>query len=170
MRFSTEYFLRGARYTTVVYAKNLDQAVEHIKDRKLGETLINELLDAPEMVSKLILQFCWADAIHAACWLGMVATASETCTGQDLLDDQGLIHALSHLVRQSPEAFIHPTDKVCYLILLAYWQALDLEFCVPGFLAYDREPERSMEATRMSLVDQAVRIAYPDWYEKNFQF
>lgn len=41
---------------------------------------------------------CCKEALHAACWLGYVAQASGAVSPMELLNDNGLIHELSHAV------------------------------------------------------------------------
>lgn len=169
MIFSTEYYLSGTRYTTVIYAANLSAAWICIRMRKMDETIIYEDLERPEYTSDLIVQHRWADAIHAACWLGMIGTNCGSVTGLDLLGDQGLIHTLSHLVRKQPEDFKNPSDNLQFLILLAYWNALKMEAKVPGFYREGEEDwmGNDKEVMRMYHTHRSVLKSRPEWIERN---
>lgn len=130
MKFSTEYSITGQRYTTVLYARSSEDLTLLLKQRGLNEKLISGDFPHPEIPSDLILLHRWADAMHAACWLGMVGCAGGTLEGFDLLNDRGLIHTLSHILRFTNDE-MQPRKE--FLILLAYAKAKEAERRVPGF-------------------------------------
>jgi len=162
---------QGVHYLTSFYAKNQADAEGILKLRFMGEVLFPQPQQTPPvMTSALIAQWRFAEAIHAACWLGMVGCASGLFNGFNLLRDRGLIHSISHLVTKPPSAFLKEnlTDKIRLLVALAYWNALRVESAVPGFQLCDGDvppvdwgnaPEPMIETL------EAVRLAFPREYE-----
>lgn len=133
----------GLDQTTEVFAKDHEELYKVLEQRHMGEhfDLLHTLFEdaqSVELPSELIKAERYAEALHAACWLGMVACKSETATGFELLDDVGLIHCLSHLClpqsildMQSPE-FLSMSKK------RALKEAIRLESIVPGFQRFHK--------------------------------
>lgn len=139
MRFATGYNLPDGYYETTLYARDQNHTLELLKQRGLGEHLLQPYSGITLFPSDLILLSCWNDAIHSACWLGMIACSAGVTTGFDLLQDQGLIHLISHLARQNPEVFKpeNLTDKMRWMMQAAFDAAKALEERTPGFQRFE---------------------------------
>jgi hypothetical protein len=168
---TTRYMLRGVPYHTAFYARPGDDITLMLHQRQMGETLIVNTATPPLLASECIAQWRWSEALHALCWLGMVGGASGRLTARELMDDDGVIHSLAHIIAMDPIHFVLLTNKVRYLILLAYWRSLWAERRVPGFI----RPEEDGIATTsdnkaietIEQISQAVRVVMPVWWERN---
>lgn len=172
MQFSTAYFL-PARYETTLYARDLVHAKELIAKRGLNETILREYPHPVLMPSDHIYQWDFSSAIHATCWLGMVACQSRTVDGFAMMHDQGLLHLVAHLGTQRREYLTaNLTDKRCWMILSAYWAAYELEQDTPGFSRFPGDEVVLNETALVKMIDLARRVQkyMPDWYAANCPF
>jgi hypothetical protein len=86
--------------STELFAHDYKEAEKDVKKRHLHETVVAMSTSTPPTV----LPSEWWDAgnipqaLHAACWLGFVALMAKTSTPDELLNDGGIIHNLSHLM------------------------------------------------------------------------
>lgn len=97
------------RIITTIWADTPQQARRITKARKMGEQAVSPMDSISMLIAKAsrapgpTLPSEWFEkgdipqALHAACWLGMVGLASGKAAWQDLLGDGGVIHALAHL-------------------------------------------------------------------------
>lgn len=166
--FSTVYHIDGQRYETAFWAESVDDACRIAEERRMGEEINDYPVSyTPVLPSGLIRIWDFGNALHAACWLGMVACSSGHTKGFDLLNDRGLIHILAHLIR--PEISEKPADdKIRMMVLLAYWRAIILEAIVPGFGGGDRVvPHTSKNVEDIFFTARRVADWAPMWYIDN---
>jgi hypothetical protein len=87
---------------TQLFASTKPELINALEARKLNEkvSVLNTFLFKPEvplLPSELYAKGRLQEALHAACWLGWLACKAGVTTGEELLDDNGVIHNLSHL-------------------------------------------------------------------------
>lgn len=173
MQFVTEYYERNQRYTTTFCARDAAHADELIVKRRMGERFIAARFPYGRLPSEYILEWNWDEALHAACWLGMIGCASATLDGFDLLRDQGLIHTLSHLNQRQNAGLIrdHLNLGQRFLILGAYQRALDAEKLVPGFQRFDDDHPPALTRNNivwesMSEIARRLSAERPDLFKR----
>jgi hypothetical protein len=128
--------------TTQMFATCAEEAKQLMKERKLGERfepmhmLFRAQADVPFLPSELFEKGEYVEAMHAACWLGFVACSSGTATGQELLDDNGVIHNLAHmcLPKQILDNNSQDYVKAIHDSILPKLKALEAK--TPGFKKY----------------------------------
>lgn len=123
--------------STECYAQDYAHLREVLAMRKLGERSQGLILDRsvrhkplfryprPKRPSELLRAGEWSQAVHAGCWLGMIATRAGTIEPWDLLHDFGLIHESAHMMLNGGD----PTG-VDLERLIEKWE--DLERRTPG--------------------------------------
>lgn len=98
------------------------------------------------------------EALHAACWLGFIACKAGVVKGEDLLDDNGVIHNLSHLCLpdeilkiQSPEYMRLMKEHVPKALK-------KLEHDTPGFHKWltKKQMEVAKEANKEAKLDELL--------------
>ena len=137
--YPTEYDVPGGSFFTTIAANSKQEAAELIVKRKMGEQFhpVYQAGDIPfdrhVMPSKWLELGELEQAMHAAAWLGLFATSSGVATAYDLLHDRGVIHELTHAIRDrkvngalGPQGYESAHN--------AYKQLKALEAQTPGFL------------------------------------
>lgn len=105
--FLTRYELPGGRDArTQLYAESLGEALELVKDRKMGEMVVSQIDPragpVPEMASDLLRAGQIKRANHALVWTSMIAVRAGVADAWDLLCDTGQLHEMAHLVELGP--------------------------------------------------------------------
>lgn len=144
-QIKTDFIMHGGivdgEQETELFAETPKIAEQLIKERKMGEKvdMIGTMFATSHIVelpSELYAQGKLQEALHALCWVGMVACRAGVVKGEDLLDDNGAIHNLAHLCLpqkildiQDPRYFDKIKKAVPKLIK-------ELEEKTPGFHKY----------------------------------
>lgn len=157
----------GKIHTTQVFVPNgstVEEAKEILAARGYGETInmaqtsMIGLIGEPDikLPSEWFAQDNLKEAIHAACWLGMFAMSSGVVTGDQLLNDHGVIHQLAHLLNTPKEGSekyerLSKADKefIAEARRDVSNSLADLEARTPGFQRFatvpKAEPQKALE-------------------------
>jgi hypothetical protein len=126
--------------TTELFAETPRIADELMKERHMGEKLepIATILGTsiPDLPSELYEAGRIHEALHAACWLGMIACKSGVVKGEELLDDNGVIHNLSHLALPKHIVDAQNQDYMNKIRKNILPMLKELEAKTPGFHKY----------------------------------
>lgn len=110
--YETKYRLpNGSEQGTQCYAESEAHLEEVIKLRGLGETRFMRTHESslysifgtgtfphPKMASDLLAKEQYAAANHALTWTSMIAVKAGVVEGWDLLNDQGIMHEMAHML------------------------------------------------------------------------
>jgi hypothetical protein len=141
--FGTEYMDDGpisgrGTQATQLLARDLEHALKLIEQRNMGETIdahgTREARSVGvELPSELLAKGRIVEALHAACWLGMVACRAGVITGEELLGDNGLIHNMVHLIL--PYSILRQQEPIVLAKIATTVPKMlrDLEAKTPGF-------------------------------------
>jgi hypothetical protein len=146
----TNYELNGSiidgEIHTQLFAGTIGEAQQIANQRNLGER-VNVLASligfdgVPDLPSDHYAAGRIAEALHAACWLGFIACKAGVTTGEELLDDNGVIHNLAHL-NSPPEVLDAQNPELIRKIKRDIPRKLKaLEAKTPGFHKYLTEAE-----------------------------
>lgn len=135
----------GMTTATSFYARDYAHALETAELRRLHEIVVRPPLPKPgsvkinegpiETPSNLIRQQRYAEAMHAAVYMGFLACASGVADGYELMHDVGPIHELSHILLYEEWQANHgqqPRYSQAYKNTIAD-QFEKLEVRIPGF-------------------------------------
>jgi hypothetical protein len=119
---------------TQLWAPDAETARRYAKQR--GERFKGPYVGCSEYWRNIRLPSEWLEegdglgAMHALCWLSMVATRAGVVTAEELLRDNGALHGMAH--------FLQARQNVSADSLMATLR--DLEARTPGFRKYMEEP------------------------------
>jgi hypothetical protein len=149
--------------TTTLFARDIFEAEQFVKQRNLGEALCTRLTDhsmRPFLCSELIRRFEVEKAMHAACWLGMIATKCGLSESRSLLDDLGIVHQLAHCIEEKYLGrYYFPALNALYP------NVAKLEQRVPGMWPCDEEDfllEDRQRAMLQSITESVFKISPSD--------
>jgi hypothetical protein len=103
MMFITQYVLPSGRpATTQCYARDEAHLVEIMDRRRMDEVSAGAFAHPPPtMASQHLASGKIGAASHALTWIAMIATRSGVARAWDLLNDEGLVHEVAHLVESA---------------------------------------------------------------------
>lgn len=103
---NTTYQAHGGLYVSYVIGDSIAEIKQLIKQRNLNERIAGKI----KMVDVLSNYKCISDyefllklpeIFHTACFIAMVASKAGNIRAEELIDDEGLLHELSHLMTNS---------------------------------------------------------------------
>lgn len=133
--YATEYRLPDGRpATTSCFARNGNHLEEVIKLRKMGErldTFTGRFINPPRMASDLLRSGRVAAANHALIWTSMIAARAGVMGEWGLLNDNGLVHEIAHVMHSREMDGAHCSCRQCDVSDLAH-KVERFERQVPG--------------------------------------